>query len=58
MKLRELKMRILNDPQVRTFVLGLYPEGMRVRIFVPSHTVRSPSARTVQERGASLHDSA
>ena len=32
MKLRKLKMRILNDPVVRTFVLGLYPEGMRLRV--------------------------
>lgn len=27
MKLRQLKMRILNDPVVHTHVLGLYPEG-------------------------------
>lgn len=51
-KLRILKMRILNDPVIETHTVGVYPEG-RYSLLICSNVCRYRSAGNLQAGGAS-----
>lgn len=48
-KLRVLKLRILNDTEIRTYVVGIYPEGATAQSHSSLQLCRSSTAGTIQD---------